>query len=75
MTTHSAHELKNGDILSMKTNVGASPRYFLNDTEITMNEYYQIICNDHVEKNLEVLRVAQNTWWQVLRNMMRVFKR
>ena len=74
MTTHSAHELKNGDILSVKTNVGATPRYFLNEEEITMTQYYQIITNDHVEKNLEVLRVAQNTWWQVLRNMFRVLK-
>ena len=69
MTTHSAHELKNGDILSVKTNVGASPRYFLNDEEITMNQYYQIICNDHVEKNMEVLRVAQNTWWTLVKRM------
>jgi hypothetical protein len=69
MTTHSAHELKNGDILSVSTNVGASPRYFLNDEEITMNQYYQIICNDHVEKNMEVLRVAQNTWWTLVKRM------
>ena len=74
MTTSNDYQLKGGDILCIKTNVGASPRYFLNDKEITMSNYYFYLTEDNVEKNMEVIQTAQKTTWQVLRNFFRIFK-
>ena len=36
MTVYKATELKNGSILKMESNVGATPKYYLNDKEITV---------------------------------------
>jgi hypothetical protein len=74
MTTYKGTPLQNGDILSMKTNVGASPRYFLNDTEITMSDYYFYLTEDNVEKNLEVIQAANSTYWTLLRKFFRFQK-
>jgi hypothetical protein len=75
MTTKKDYTMKNGDILCMKTNVGASPRYFKNDGEISMADYYFYLTEDNVEKNLEVVQAAQSTYWTLLRKFFGKFSK
>jgi hypothetical protein len=74
MTTYKGTPLQNGDILAMKTNVGASPRYFLNDKEISIADYYFYLTEDNIEKNLEVVQSANSTYWTLLRKFFRFGK-
>ena len=74
MTVKKDYTMKNGDILEFHSNVGAAPKYFRNGEEISMSDYYFYLTEDNVEKNLEVIQVAQKTTWQVFRNFFRIFK-
>ena len=74
MTTYKGTNLKNGDILSMKTNPGAAPIYFLNDKQISMVDYYFYLTEDNVEKNLEIVQTANSTYWTLLRRFFGRFK-
>ena len=75
MTVYKATELKNGSILKMESNVGATPRYYLNDKEITVMDYWFHLTEDNVEKNMEVIESAQKTTWTMFKSFLRMFKR
>ena len=75
MTVYKATELKNGSILKMESNVGATPRYYLNDKEITVMDYWFHLTEDNVEKNIEVIESAQKTTWTMFKSFLRMFKR
>ena len=62
MTTHKGTQLKNGDILELRTNPGAAPKYFLNDKEIDMIDYWYYLQDDQYEKTREILEAAFCDW-------------
>ena len=67
--------MKNGDILEFHSNVGAAPKYFRNGEEISIADYYFYLTEDNVEKNLEVVQVAQSTYWTLLRRFFGRFSK
>ena len=74
MTTHKGTQLKNGDILELRTNPGASPKYFLNDKEIDMIDYWYYLQDDQYEKTKEILEANRKTAWTLLRKFFRIQK-
>lgn len=69
MTTYKGFQLKTGEILSIKYNIDSPPKYFLDEKEISLVDYWYLYQNGTVEKNIEIVKESQKTYWTLLKRL------
>ena len=70
MTTYKGYEMLNGDTLEVRTNAGAAPRYFHNEKEIPVTEYWRLLNQDWYER----VESYHNSVWSTMASFFGIKK-